>query len=355
MDQLGLENFYKSKRILITGNTGFKGAWLSLWLNDLGAIIKGYSLAPPTQPNLFSITNQNTAYETILGDIRDYQKLYETIENFQPEIIFHLAAQSLVKYSYENPLETFETNIMGTANLLEAAKCSKALRVIINVTSDKCYENNETGKSFKEEDRLGGLDPYSSSKACAELVSKSFSNSFFLETDIKLANVRAGNVIGGGDWANNRLVPDIYRSLHSKSKIILRNPNALRPWQHVLEPISGYLRLAKILFDNGNFQTGNNWNFGPNDTDIKSVKEVVDMFKEINPDISYEIKKESFHESQVLKLNISKAKEELNWHPLWSVNEAIHNTNSWYECFYSGEGIRVVTLKQILAYQNLTF
>ena len=244
---------------------------------------------------------------------------------------------------------------MGTANLLQASKSSNALRVIINVTSDKCYENNESAIGFCENDRLGGLDPYSSSKACAELVSKSFSNSFFLESDIKLANVRAGNVIGGGDWANNRLVPDIYRSLHSKSKIILRSPNALRPWQHVLEPISGYLRLAKILFDKGNFQTGNNWNFGPNDTDIKSVKEVVDMFKEINPDISYEVKKESFHESQVLKLNISKAKEELNWHPLWSVNEAINNTNSWYEGFYIGEDIRVVTLKQILAYQNLTF
>ena len=353
---MGLVDFYKNKRILITGNTGFKGSWLSLWLKELGAEVLGYSLeSPVSQPNLFSAASLNTIIETKTGDIRNFSCLEETIKKFQPEIIFHMAAQSLVKDSYSEPLYTFETNVMGTANLLQASKSSNALRVIINVTSDKCYENNESAIGFCENDRLGGLDPYSSSKACAELVSKSFSNSFFLESDIKLANVRAGNVIGGGDWANNRLVPDIYRSLHSKSKIILRSPNALRPWQHVLEPISGYLRLAKILFDKGNFQTGNNWNFGPNDTDIKSVKEVVDMFKEINPDISYEVKKESFHESQVLKLNISKAKEELNWHPLWSVNEAINNTNSWYEGFYIGEDIRVVTLKQILAYQNLTF
>tara|TARA_B110000027_G_scaffold66086_1_gene70761 strand:+ start:3659 stop:4741 length:1083 start_codon:yes stop_codon:yes gene_type:complete len=355
MDQLGLENFYKSKRILITGNTGFKGAWLSLWLNDLGAIIKGYSLAPPTQPNLFSITNQNTAYETILGDIRDYQKLYETIENFQPEIIFHLAAQSLVKYSYENPLETFETNIMGTANLLEAAKCSNALRVIINVTSDKCYENNETGKSFKEEDRLGGLDPYSSSKACAELVSNSYSHSYFQNGKVNLATVRAGNVIGGGDWAQDRLIPDIYRSISKKQKLTLRNPNATRPWQHVLEPLSGYLLLGKVLFEEKEIIKNNNWNFGPYDSEIKPVEFIVNAFTALNPKITFEIKSTPQHEHQVLKLDISKVKMYLKWQPKWTIEQTIERIHNWFECYNSDENMQEYCISEINEYTKVQF
>ena len=353
MDQLGLENFYKTKRVLITGNTGFKGAWLSLWLNELGASIKGYSLAPPTQPNLYSITNQNITYETILGDIRDYRKLSETIKNFQPEIIFHLAAQSLVKYSYENPLETFETNVMGTANLLEAAKLSKALRVIINVTSDKCYENSEIGKSFKEEDRLGGLDPYSSSKACAELVSNSYSHSFFQSGKVNLATVRAGNVIGGGDWAQDRLIPDIYRSILNNKKLILRNPNATRPWQHVLEPLSGYLLLGKVLFEEEEIIKNNNWNFGPYDSEIKSVAFIVKAFTKLNPKITYEIKSTKQYEHQVLKLDISKVKAHLKWQPKWTIEQTIKKIHNWFEYYNSDENMQEYCISEIYEYTKV--
>lgn len=355
MDQLGLENFYKNKRVLITGNTGFKGAWLSLWLKKLGATIKGYSLAPPTQPNLFSITNQNTAYKTILGDIRDYKKLSGTIKNFQPEIIFHLAAQSLVKYSYKNPLETFETNVMGTANLLEAAKFSKALRVIINVTSDKCYENNEEDKSFKEEDRLGGFDPYSSSKACAELVSYSYSHSYFQSGKVNLATVRAGNVIGGGDWAEDRLIPDIYRSILNNKKLILRNPNATRPWQHVLEPLSGYLLLGKVLFEENKIVKNNNWNFGPNDSEIKSVEFIITTFKELNSMLTYEIKSNTQHEHQALKLDISKVKKHLKWYPKWTIEQTIEKTHNWFEYYNSNENMEKYCISEINEYTKVQF
>ena len=351
-----IEDFYKNKRILITGNTGFKGSWLSLWLSNLGANVLGYSIEQPvSQPNLYSVISLSRIIKTNNGDIRDFSSLKRTIKKFQPEIIFHMAAQSLVISSYTNPIYTFETNVMGTVNLLEASKSSKALRVIINVTSDKCYENNEKGVSFNENDRLGGLDPYSSSKACSELVSKAYFNSFFLKTNIILANVRAGNVIGGGDWAQNRLIPDIYESLNAKKKIILRNPNALRPWQHVLEPLSGYLKLAKILFERGNFESGNNWNFGPKDSDIQSVEDVIKMFQKLNSKISFEIINESYYESKILKLDISKARKELEWTPIWNLKETIQKTSDWYENHYSSLNQLDLTVRQINEYSKNQF
>ena len=347
MEKLGIETFFKSKKILITGNTGFKGGWLSLWISHMGAEVKGFSLDPPTNPSFFRVAKLNTSYETIDGDVRDYVKLSKIIKDFQPEIIFHLAAQPLVRYSYHHPMETFETNVMGTVNLLEASKKSNSLKLIINVTSDKCYENNESSKSFKEGDRLGGNDPYSSSKACAELVSRSFFESYFKNNEIQLATVRAGNVIGGGDWAEDRLIPDIYRSLKTNSKILIRNPQATRPWQHVLEPLNGYLILAKYLFERETVKSISSWNFGPNFEDIKSVEWILNKFKKLNSKIQYQKENSVFYEAQTLSLDISKARTKLNWHPRLNINKAIEYTNDWFENFNLNKNMQDYSLNQI--------
>ena len=353
MEKLGIETFYRSKKILITGNTGFKGGWLSLWLSHMGADIKGFSLDPPTNPSFFKVAKLDSCYETIMGDVRNYDKLSKIVEHFQPEIIFHLAAQPLVRYSYHHPLETFETNVMGTVNLFEASKKSESLKLIINITSDKCYENNEFNISFKEGDRLGGNDPYSSSKACAELASHSFFESYFKNSGVQLATVRAGNVIGGGDWAEDRLIPDIYRSLEANTKILLRNPLATRPWQHVLEPLNGYLILAKYLFERETTKSISSWNFGPNLEDVKSVEWILNKFQKLNSNIQYEKEDSIFYEAQTLRLDITKAKTKLNWHPRLNIEKAIEYTHDWFENFKLNENMQNYSLNQILNYNKL--
>ena len=358
-----MQSFWTNKKVFITGHTGFKGGWLALWLTTLGAEVVGYSLQPPTQPNFYSVVELEKSLNSIIGDVRDYENLYKTMQRCQPEIVFHLAAQPLVRKSYINPLETYETNIMGTANLFEAVRNTDNVRVIVNVTSDKCYENKELTYGYKENDPMGGYDPYSSSKGCAELVTSAFRNSFFNSKDydkthkVALASARAGNVIGGGDWAEDRLIPDVIRSIQAKQNIIIRNPNAIRPWQHVLEPLSGYILLAKKLWTNGpKYSEG--WNFGPNDESIIPVFAIVQNITRLwgETNISEIDKNPNPHEAQLLKLDISKANNELNWAPVYQIQEALEKTTYWYKEYYSGnKNMQNYSINQISEYmQNTT-
>jgi len=272
------EKFWKNKKILITGHTGFKGSWLTIWLKKLGVDITGFSKSTPTKPSLFEIADVRNGIKSIEGDIKNYDFLKEVISKHEPEIIFHMAAQSLVIKSYSDPIETFSTNVMGTVNLLNAIKEIKKPRVVVNVTSDKCYENNESLEGYTEDDPMGGYDPYSSSKGCAELITKSFRNSFFShneKNEVAVSSVRAGNVLGGGDWAENRLIPDIIRAIKNKEIVNIRNPNSLRPWQHVLDPLNGYIQLAEKLVDN-KLEYSEGWNFGPDKNEIKSVSWIIE-------------------------------------------------------------------------------
>lgn len=345
--------FWKEKRVLITGHNGFKGTWLCLWLHLLGAEITGYSLEPPTTPNLYEICNVGELVNSIHGDIRDFKRLKKTIINAQPEIIFHLAAQSLVIQSYKLPIETYSTNVMGTVNLFEAARHCQTIRAIINVTTDKCYENKEILRGYHENDILGGLDPYSNSKACSELVTSCYRSSFFPpqkhnEHGVGLATARAGNVIGGGDWAVDRLVPDIVRALLAEEKIVLRNPAAVRPWQHVLEPLYGYLILAQKLYLNGS-QYSEAWNFGPNVKDVKTVEWIVKKILANWPgNVQYEIiPNELFLETSCLKLDCSKAETRLGWKPKWKPETAIIKVIEWILAHCEGRDLRNICLKQI--------
>lgn len=332
-------NIYNGKNVLITGNTGFKGSWLAYWLLKLGANVSGFSLTPNTNPNHFSILNLE--YETFFNNINDLQELKKVIKKTSPEIIFHLAAQPLVRYSYINPIETIQTNVLGTTNVLEAARLNKNVKAIVVVTTDKCYENNEKGISFVESDSMGGYDPYSSSKGCAELITSAYRNSFFnldkfeRSHDTLIATARAGNVIGGGDWSDDRLIPDIIRSSAEGKPSIIRSPNATRPWQHVLEPLSGYLMIGEKLLNRKN-KFADAWNFGPEEKNILTVKEVLDLTKNKWSKISYLIKEntQTFHEAKQLSLNIDKAKKELKWIPLWSNETSISKTIDWYREFY---------------------
>lgn len=269
------KSIYRNKKVLVTGHTGFKGSWLCLWLKQLGADVIGYSLNPNTKPNLFQLLNLETEVTNIIGDIRDEENITKTIKKYEPEIIFHLAAQPLVKLSYEEPKLTYETNVIGTLNLFEAIRKSNNTKVIINVTTDKCYENKEWNYSYRENDALGGYDPYSSSKGCAELLTSCYRNSYFSSNKIAISSVRAGNVIGGGDWAKDRLIPDIVKSLNNKNDILIRNPNAIRPWQYVLEPLSGYLWLGALMFEDFE-KYSQAWNFGSNDNVNLNVKNIVE-------------------------------------------------------------------------------
>ncbi len=267
--------FWRERRVLLTGHTGFKGSWLSLWLQSLGANLVGFSLLPPTLPNLFEIAQVEKGMDSIIGDIQDFSLLQKTINYHQPEIVIHMAAQSLVRYSYQEPLKTYTTNVMGTANLLEAVRLNDSVQVVVNVTSDKCYENKEIDRGYRETDRLGGYEPYSNSKACAELVTQAYKDSYFKNKGMGIATVRAGNVIGGGDWAKDRLVPDVINACLNQQAIYLRYPNALRPWQHVLDVLAGYLVLAQRLYELPAQYSGS-WNFGPDDENIKSVSWITD-------------------------------------------------------------------------------
>ncbi len=336
------KGIYSGKKVFITGHTGFKGSWLSLWLSLLGADVTGFSLKPEYAPDHFSLLNIKMT--SIIGDIRNKEILFDAIHAFNPDIVFHLAAQPLVRKSYNIPHETFETNIMGTVYMLEACRNSKSIKAIINITSDKCYENKDLQYSFKESDPVGGFDPYSASKGCAELITSSYRNSFFnirdygKEHDVLLASCRAGNVIGGGDWSEDRLIPDIVRSASKKEIINIRNPHAVRPWQHVLEPLSGYLLLGQKLLE-GKPEFAEAWNFGPRNEDNISVKEVAEIAKLFWDDINYNqetaLSNNQPHESSYLTLDCSKANGKLNWNEVWNIETAIEKTINWYKLFYS--------------------
>lgn len=330
---MSMRDFYKNKKVFITGHTGFKGSWLTLWLTMMGAKVLGYALEPNTVPSLFNVLNLHKDTDHIIGDIRDFEKLREVITEFKPEIIFHLAAQPLVRLSYREPRLTYETNMMGTVNLLEAIRQTKTVRAVVNVTSDKCYENKEWVWGYREIDPMGGYDPYSSSKGCSELITAAYRNSYFKNTETAIASARAGNVIGGGDWAEDRLIPDIVRSLSQRKQIIIRNPKATRPWQHVLEPLSGYLLLGKLLYEKGQ-EFAEAWNFGPSDSSMMTVEEIVKKSIEVWGSGSYIVdSSEQPHEANLLKLDISKAERKLVWSSVIQTEEAVVLTVNWYVGF----------------------
>jgi CDP-glucose 4,6-dehydratase len=329
---------YKGRTVLITGHTGFKGSWLALWLRQLGARVVGYALKPPTVPSHSALLRLPVL--SVTGDIRDLAKLRKTFLKYQPEIIFHLAAQPLVRYSYKNPLETFETNIIGTVNVFEAARVTKSVQAIVNVTSDKCYENAEGTRAHREEDHLGGCDPYSASKACSEIVTFAYRRSFFNPSPrssnrLLLASARAGNVLGGGDWAKDRLIPDVMRAVNRKRSVPIRNFSATRPWQHVLEPLSGYLQLGSKLLK-GESRFAEAWNFGPANKKMIRVSEVLAFLKKEWPQIAYHLVSDRvFPEAKMLRLNCSKAHSELSWRPAWGIERCLQKTAAWYKDYYT--------------------
>ena len=342
--------FWQGKRVFLTGHSGFKGSWLSLWLFSLGAEVKGYSLNPPTSPSLFNEAKIDSIIESCVGDIRDQDTLYKSMVSFNPDILIHMAAQSLVRYSYDEPIETYEVNVIGTAKVLEVARSCSNLKAIVNITTDKCYENDGRTQGYKENDSMGGYDPYSSSKGCAELVTSSYRRSFLQDQGIGLASVRAGNVIGGGDWADDRLIPDILKSFENGNSVIVRNPQATRPWQHVLEPLSGYLVLAQKLYQNPK-EYAEGWNFGPNEQDVKPVEWILDKMISKWPNSSWELDKNSSpHEAGFLKLDISKAKSKLGWSPLWGLSDALEKIVNWHQAWLNKEDMQVVCLAEIKEY-----
>ena len=354
-------NFWCGKKVLITGHTGFKGSWLSAWLAKLGAQLYGYSIAPPTQPSMYELLQTDKLFSNqVLADIRDKDILKGFIEEVQPEILFHLAAQPLVRESYLNPYDTITTNIIGTANVLEAARSCSFLRVIVNITTDKCYENKGSSVCFTEDDKLGGNDVYSASKSSTELITHAYRQSFFLncvgERALRIATVRAGNVIGGGDFAKDRLVPDMIRSIFRKEPIVLRNPDAIRPWQHVLDPIYGYLLLAQRLYDTPNHDLDQAYNFGPNRESLKTVQEIVSLLLSQFGLQYYDIvnlHNQQFHEEKYLGLNSNKAKEYLGWEPTLDLPSALRFTADWFSSFHNNENMAKTTTLQIEEFERM--
>lgn len=345
--------FWRDKHILLTGHTGFKGGWLSLWLQAMGAKLHGLALNPPTTPALFYEAKVGAGMQNTIGDIRDYPTVLAAMRTCKPDIVIHMAAQPLVRYSYQEPVETFATNVMGTVHVLEAARQVGTVKVIVNVTTDKCYENKEWVWSYREDEPMGGHDPYSNSKGCSELVTSAYRRSFFQKSGIALASARAGNVIGGGDWATDRLVPDILRALEKSQPVAIRNPNAIRPWQHVLEPLSGYLMLAERLYADGQaFAEG--WNFGPHDEDARQVQWIVEHMVQIWGDGSRWQLDGSIHphEANHLKLDISKAKTKLDWQPRWNLPTALASVVDWHRHWLAKEDVQSKCLRQISDYQR---
>jgi len=348
--------FWKGKRVFLTGHTGFKGGWLSLWLSSMGAKVTGYALAPNTNPSFFDVVGvQSFLEQGHIGDIRDLAILKMSMEQAAPDIIIHMAAQPLVRYSYDNPVETFETNVMGTVNVLEAARTIGSLKAIVVVTTDKCYENQEWIWGYRENEPLGGADPYSSSKACAELVTSAYRQSFFsgnvASSTAVLGSARAGNVIGGGDWSLDRLIPDALAAFEAGKPLVLRNPLATRPWQHVLEPLSGYLMLAQALYESGK-PFASAWNFGPGDEGNNTVEQVIDILSSAwggktgwQQDPSAQP-----HEAHLLKLDCSKAHQILRWAPRWKLDQSIEKIVQWHQAFKSGKDMKAVSLEQINSY-----
>ena len=356
------KHFWLNKKVLVTGHTGFKGSWLIMLLKIFGADVCGYALKPPTQPSLFEMAKLRELCEHNIGDIRDYNALFSVMTEFQPELVIHMAAQPLVRESYEKPLETYETNVMGTANLLEAVRHCPSVRAVVAITTDKCYQNNEWAWGYRENDRLGGYDPYSNSKACAELVVSAYRNSYFKIQNSKfvpaIATARAGNVIGGGDWAKDRLVPDILRAIEEGTAVRIRNPHAIRPWEHVLEPLAGYLLLAEKLYTEGH-KYAEAWNFGPSDEDAQPVEWIVkrmcdlwnSKFKIQNSNLQqadYSIDSgEHPHEAHYLKLDCSKARQDLGWRPRWDIATTLDKIIQWHQAYLVHDNVRDLCRQQI--------
>ena len=345
--------FWAGRRVLLTGVTGFKGSWLALWLRELGAHVTGYALAPPTTPSLFEVLGLRDDLRWLDADVRDLARVKRAVHESDPEVVFHLAAQSLVRPSYEAPVDTFATNVMGTVNLLEALRDRQTTRAIVVVTSDKCYENREWAWPYRESDPLGGRDPYSSSKACAELVSSAYYQSFYRVDRIGVATARAGNVIGGGDWSRDRLVPDVVAALAAGTSALVRSPSSVRPWQHVLEPLLGYLLLAeRLVDDHQRFSEG--WNFGPDPLAVQPVSELANSlcFLWGNGASWHTVDATQPHEAQVLALDASKARARLRWVPRLQLGEALDWTVRWYKAFHRGDDIRAQSLQQLSDYQE---
>ena len=347
-------NFWRGRRVFLTGHTGFKGGWLSLWLQSMGAEVHGYALNPPTSTNLFEVAEVGRGMtSSVIADIRDADRLREAMQRANPEVVFHLAAQPLVRYSYAQPAETYEVNVMGTVNLLEAVRATPSVKAIVNVTTDKCYENREWVWGYRENEAMGGYDPYSSSKGCAELVTSAYRRSFLEPAGVALASARAGNVIGGGDWAEDRLIPDFLRAIDAGATLKIRSPLSTRPWQHVLEPLSGYLTLAEHLTTEG-MAFAEAWNFGPKDEDARPVNWIVEQLAEMRQDVKWQCDKAPQpHEANFLKLDSSKAQSRLGWEARWRLQTALQNTLEWHQAWRNGDDMRDVTLKQIAQY--LTF
>jgi CDP-glucose 4,6-dehydratase len=345
--------FWRGRSVFLTGHTGFKGGWIAYLLSEFGATVHGYALDPPAEPNFFTVTNlQERLASSNIGDIRDLGMLDKAIRLSKPEIIIHMAAQPLVRESYITPVDTFSANVMGTVNLLEVSRRAGNVKAVVNVTSDKCYGNKEWIWPHRETDRLGGHDPYSASKACAEIVASAYRSSFLSDAGIQLASVRAGNVIGGGDWATDRLIPDFLRALDVGTTLKIRSPNAVRPWQHVLEPLSGYLMLAESLCEQGE-SFADAWNFGPNEEDARPVSWILTKLCARIPGARWEFEKmKQPHEAGLLKLDSSKARTHLGWAPRWNLEEALKNTVEWHQAWRNREDMMAFSSKQIQTYIN---
>lgn len=353
-------NLWAGRRVFLTGHTGFKGGWLALWLASKGAVVRGYSLDPCTEPNLFTEAKVGSVIEDIRGDIRDASTLDAALTTFAPEVVFHLAAQPLVRHSYVDPIGTFETNVIGTARVLDAVRRTSSVRAVVSVTTDKCYENKEWLWGYRETDPLGGYDPYSSSKACAEIVSASFRQSYFPVSDMAthhtaIATARAGNVIGGGDWSSDRLIPDLVRGFLAGEPVRIRRPHAIRPWQHVLEPVFGYIQLAEKLLSEDSARYATAFNFGPSDDDAQTVGWIVERLKQKwGGNASWVLDEDpSVHEAGYLKLDASRARAELDWHPRLQLEAALYWLVAWYQAWQSGQDMYRFTLDQIAVYESL--
>jgi CDP-glucose 4,6-dehydratase len=345
-------DFWQGKRVYLTGHTGFKGSWLSLWLQSMEAEIKGYALNPPTETNLFTVAKVGEQMESEIGDIRDLESLTKSMTVFNPDIVIHLAAQPLVRYSYQAPVETYSTNVMGTVNILEAARQCSNLKAIVNITTDKCYENKEWLWGYREDEAMGGFDPYSSSKGCSELVTAAYRRSFFQNASVGLASARAGNVIGGGDWSSDRLIPDILKAFENNEPVIIRNPDSVRPWQHVLEPLSGYLMLAQALYEQP-LNYAQAWNFGSIDEDAKPVSWILERMVSHWQNASWQLDEHiQPHEAHYLKLDSSKAKNRLNWQPTWRLAQTLERIILWHQAWLADENMKAICLQEITSYMQ---
>lgn len=355
-----MDEFWVNKKVLLTGHTGFKGGWMSLWLQQLGAKVVGFSLEPPTNPSLFEVANVADGMESVVGDIRHYNQLEKVISEFQPEIVIHMAAQALVRNSYDEPLQTYATNVMGTVNLLEVIRKLGGVKVFLNITSDKCYENKEWVWGYREGEPLGGRDPYSNSKACSELVTSAYRDSFFAggvrgENRVAVATARAGNVIGGGDWAKDRLVPDIMKAIVEGRPVEIRNPASIRPWQHVLDPLAGYMTLIRKLWTDGEGFAGA-WNFGPKEDNARPVSWIVErMIKLWGQGASWKMDRgKHAHEARYLKLDCSKSKADLGYSPQLTLAASLDWVVEWLQAYQNGSNMRQFTLGQISSYESLS-